>query len=112
VGAWGAWWGPGGRRDGGVPPRPNLNEGAKKLVRENGPIRSSYEKSTDVIRSKQRPHATYLPLISLALRCDGVLYLTRQIKEIDLGVDSKRSEQGNENQHVKKLIPHMFISNP
>jgi hypothetical protein len=27
------------------------------------------------------------------------------MKEIDLGVDSKRREQGNENQHVKKLIP-------
>jgi hypothetical protein len=51
-------------------------------------------------------------LTSLALRSDGVLYLTRQMKEIDLEVNSKRSEQGNENQHVKKLIPDMFISNP
>jgi hypothetical protein len=43
----------------------------------------------------------------------GFSNLTRQKKEIDLGVDSKRSEQGNENhQHVKKLIPDMFISNP
>jgi hypothetical protein len=50
-------------------------------------------------------------LTSLALRSDGVLYLTRQMKDIDLEVDSKRSEQGNENQHVKKLIPDMFISN-
>jgi hypothetical protein len=32
------------------------------------------------------------------------------MKDIDLEVDSKRSEQGNENQHVKKLIPDMFIS--
>jgi hypothetical protein len=49
----------------------------------------------------------------MALRSDGVLYLTRQMKEIDLGVDSKRrSEQGNENQHAKKLIPDMSISNP
>jgi hypothetical protein len=47
----------------------------------------------------------------MALRSDGVIYLTRQMKEIDLGVDSKRSEQGNENQHVKKLIPDIFISN-
>jgi hypothetical protein len=51
-------------------------------------------------------------LTSLALRSDGVIYLTRQMKEIDLEVDSKRSEQGNENQHVQKLIPDMFISNP
>jgi hypothetical protein len=64
-----------------------------------------------VIQSKQRPRVTYLPLISLALRSDGVLYLTRQMKEIDLGVDSKRGEQRNENQHVQKLIPDIFISN-
>ena len=51
-------------------------------------------------------------LAGLALRSDGVLYFTRQMKEIDLEVDSKRSDQWNENQHVKKLIPDMFISNP
>jgi hypothetical protein len=51
-------------------------------------------------------------LTSLALRSGGVLYLTRQMKEIDLGVDSKRSEQGNESHHVKELaIPDMSISN-
>jgi hypothetical protein len=49
-------------------------------------------------------------LTSLALRSDGVLYLTRQMKEIDLEVDSKRSEQGDQNQSVQKLIPDMFIS--
>ena len=52
------------------------------------------KKSTDVIRSKQRPRATYLPLISLAFRSDGVLYLTRQMKEIDLGVDSSEVSNG------------------
>jgi hypothetical protein len=51
-------------------------------------------------------------LTGLVLRSDGVLYFTRQMKEIDLEVDSKRSEQGNENQRVQKLIPDMFISNP
>jgi hypothetical protein len=51
-------------------------------------------------------------LTGLALRSDGVLYFTRQMKEIGLEVDSKRSEQGNENQRVQKLIPDMFISNP
>jgi hypothetical protein len=50
-------------------------------------------------------------LTSLALRSDGVPYLTRQMKEIDLEVDSKRSEQGDKNQSVQKLIPDMFISN-
>jgi hypothetical protein len=50
-------------------------------------------------------------LTSLALRSDGVLYLTRQMKEIDLEVDSKRSEQGAKNQSVQKLIPDMSISN-
>jgi hypothetical protein len=30
------------------------------------------------------------------------------MKENDLEVDSKRSEQGNESQHVKKLISDMF----
>jgi hypothetical protein len=49
-------------------------------------------------------------LTSLALRSDGVLYFTRQMKEIDLEVDSKRSEQVNKNQSVQKLIPDMFIS--
>jgi hypothetical protein len=52
-------------------------------------------------------------LTSLALRSDGVLYLTRQMKKLTggLAVDSKRSEQGNKNQSVQKLIPDMFISN-
>jgi hypothetical protein len=57
------------------------------------------------------PAYAYL-LTGLALRSGGVLYLTRPMKEIDLEVDSKRSGQGNENQHVKKLIPDVFISNP
>jgi hypothetical protein len=70
-------------------------------------VREKYGRDT----KQPKARATYLPLISLALRSDGVLYLTRQMKEIDLGVDSKRSEQGNENQHVKKLIPDIFISN-
>jgi hypothetical protein len=33
------------------------------------------------------------------------------MKEIELEVDSKRSEQGGKNQSVQKLIPDMFISN-
>jgi hypothetical protein len=33
------------------------------------------------------------------------------MKEIDLGVNSKGSEQGDKNQSVQKLIPDMFISN-
>ena len=33
-------------------------------------------------------------LSSLALRSDGVLYLTRQMKEIDLGVDSSEVSNG------------------
>jgi hypothetical protein len=65
------------------------------------------------IVTKQRPHATSYLLTSLALRSDRVLYSTRQMqmKEIDLEVDSKRSEQGDQNQSVQKLIPDMFISN-
>ena len=50
-------------------------------------------------------------LTGLALRSDGVIYLTRQMKEIDLEVDSKRSEQGVKNQSVQKLIPDMLNSN-
>jgi hypothetical protein len=50
-------------------------------------------------------------LTGLALRSDGVLYLTRQMKEIDLEVDSKRSEQGAKNQGVQELTPDMLISN-
>jgi hypothetical protein len=67
---------------------------SKKKMPEKMGARTSYEKSTDVIRSKQRPRATYLPLIGLALRYDGVLYLTRQMKEIDLGVDSSEVSNG------------------
>ena len=62
---WGLWWGRGGRGgrlDGGVPPLPHL-KGAKKLVREKMGQAPRPKKSTDVIRSKQRPRATYLPLI-------------------------------------------------
>jgi hypothetical protein len=47
----------------------------------------------------------------LSLRYDGVLYLTRQMKEIDLKADRKRREQGDKSQGVQKLIPDMFISN-
>jgi hypothetical protein len=42
-------------------------------------------------------------LSSLALRSDGVLYLTRQMKEIDLEVDSKRSEQGDKKQIIHEV---------
>jgi hypothetical protein len=43
-------------------------------------------------------------LTGLALRSDGVLYLTRQMKENYLEVDSKRNEQGDRNQSVRELI--------
>jgi hypothetical protein len=70
-------------------------EGSKKNLSERKWPRTSYEKSTDVIRSKQRPRAPYLPfLISMAFRSDGVLYLTREMKEIDLGVDSSEVSNG------------------
>ena len=50
-------------------------------------------------------------LTSLALRSDGVLYLTRQMKENYLEVDSKRNEQGDKNQGAQELVPDLFISN-
>jgi hypothetical protein len=42
-------------------------------------------------------------LTGLALRSDGVLYLTRQMKEIDLEVDSKRSEHDDKKQGVHEV---------
>jgi hypothetical protein len=83
VGASGAWWGPGGRRDGGVPIRGSTSgpEGAKKLVREKGP-RTSYEKNTTCYEANKGLVLPAYLLISMALRSGGVLYLTRQMKEI------------------------------
>ena len=48
------------------------------------------KKSTDVIRSKQRRASCYL----LTFNKLGVPYLTRQMKEIDLGVDSSEVSNG------------------
>jgi hypothetical protein len=42
-------------------------------------------------------------LTGLALRSDGVLYLTWQMKEIDLGVDSKRNEQDDKDQSAHEV---------
>jgi hypothetical protein len=42
-------------------------------------------------------------LTGLTLRSDGVLYLTWQMKEIDLEVDSKRNEQDYKNQSVHEV---------
>jgi hypothetical protein len=49
-----------------------------------------------------RIRATYLPIISLALRSDGVLYLTRQMKEIDLGLTA--SEMSREREPARKKV--------
>jgi hypothetical protein len=54
------------------------------------------KKSTDVIRSKQRRASCYLLTFNkLGIEdLNGVPYLTRQMKEIDLGVDTSEVSNG------------------
>ena len=54
------------------------------------------KKSTDVIRSKQRRVSCYLLTFNkLGIEdLNGVSYLTRQMKEIDLGVDISEVSNG------------------
>jgi hypothetical protein len=77
-----------GPSDGGVPPRPNPKEHTKLVREKMGEELRTRKYGRDTKQTRASCYL-YLPLISLALRSDGVLYLTRQMKEIDLGVDSK-----------------------
>jgi hypothetical protein len=48
-------------------------------------------------------------LTALALRSDGVLYLTWQMKEIDLEVEIKRNEHDDKKQSVHEVHTWQWI---